>query len=69
MLDQAQVKLEATTLTLIASDGFTADVTVADARKCTDCLLAFTQDGKLTTAMPEMPSKAWVKDVIKIEVK
>jgi hypothetical protein len=69
LLNLAQVKSTATKLTLTASDGFASEVTLADARKCTDCLIAFSADGSLTTAMPGMPSSNWVKNLVKIEAK
>ena len=69
LLDLAQVKVTATKLTLTASDGFASEVTLADARKCADCLIAFSADGSLTTAMPGMTSNTWVKNLVKIEVK
>jgi len=68
LLDQAQVKSSATKLLLTSSDGFTVQVTLTEARKCADCLLAFSAD-KLDAVMPGMPSNLWVKDVVKVEVK
>jgi tungstate transport system substrate-binding protein len=69
LLSQIKVKPEAKKLVLIASDGFTAEVALADVLKCADCLIAFGDGGKLHAAMPGMESNAWVKDVIKIEIK
>jgi DMSO/TMAO reductase YedYZ molybdopterin-dependent catalytic subunit len=69
LLDQANVKADAKSLIFTAGDGYTAEVSLADARQCTDCLIAFTDDGKLKTVMPGMQSKFWVKDVVKIEAK
>ncbi len=68
LLDQAQPKPEATKLTLTASDAFSSDLTLADVRKCSDCLLSF-NGSKLDAAMPGMASNTWVKDIVKIEVK
>jgi tungstate transport system substrate-binding protein len=69
LLDQAKVKADAKSLLFTAGDGYTAELALADARACKDCLVAFSDDGKLKTVMPGMQSKFWVKDVIKIEVK
>jgi tungstate transport system substrate-binding protein len=69
LLDLAQVKATATKLVFTAGDGFTAEVTLADARKCADCLVVFAANDTLTTAMPNMASSAWVKNLIKIEIK
>jgi DMSO/TMAO reductase YedYZ molybdopterin-dependent catalytic subunit len=68
LLDQAKVKDSATKLVLSSSDGFTTEVSLADARKCADCLLAFNA-GKLDAVMPGMQSNFWARDVTKIEVK
>jgi DMSO/TMAO reductase YedYZ molybdopterin-dependent catalytic subunit len=69
LLDQAKVKGNATKLLLVSGDGYTVEVSLADARKCADCLVAIGDDGKLSTAMPGMQSNFWSKDVVKIEVK
>jgi len=69
LLDQAKVKADAKSLVFTAGDGYTAELALADARACKDCLVAFSDDGKLKTVMPGMQSKFWVKDVIKIQVK
>ena len=52
LLDQAKLKPNAAKLILTAADGFTAEVSVADARKCADCLIAFNKEGNLKTVMP-----------------
>jgi hypothetical protein len=68
VLDKAGLAADATTLTMVASDGFSADVAIADVKACTDCLVAV--DGTtLNMVMPGQSSKAWVKSVISFEVK
>jgi hypothetical protein len=68
VLDKAGLAADATTLVLTASDGFSAEVAIADVKACADCLVAV--DGtSLNMVMPGMASKAWVKTVISIEVK
>ena len=69
LLGAAKVKPEAKKIVLIASDGFTAEVTLDAVSKCADCMMAFGDGGKIHAAMPGMESNSWVKDVIKIEVK
>jgi hypothetical protein len=69
LLDLAKVKASAAKLLLISSDGYTIEVSLAEARKCADCLIAIGEDGKLSTAMPGMQSNYWSKDIVKIEVK
>jgi tungstate transport system substrate-binding protein len=69
LLAQAKPKPEAKKVVLVASDGFTAEVTLDALNQCADCMMAFGDGGKIHAAMPGMESNAWVKDVIKIEVK
>jgi hypothetical protein len=68
LLDAAAPSPEAVTLVLTASDGFSAEVPLADVRACTDCLLAFETDGTLTAVMPGMASNLWVKQINSLEV-
>lgn len=68
VLDQAGPAAEATTLVFSAADGYSAEVPLADVRACADCLIAISGT-TLNLAMPGLPSKAWVKMVIGIEVK
>jgi hypothetical protein len=56
LLDMAKPKAEAATLTMVADDGYSADVALSDAQACTDCLVAFQTEGGLRTVMPGMPS-------------
>ena len=70
LLDAAQVQDAAVTLTLIAIDGYSYDVDLAAVRACTDCLLGFGETaGSYLAVMPGQEGKAWVKDVVSIEVK
>jgi len=66
VLAAAELNEAATTLTIIAADGFEFEAPLADVLACTDCLLAFDDDGTLRTAMPGMEGKAWVKEVVEI---
>ncbi len=69
LLDLAKLQADATTLNMIASDGYSADAPLADVQACTDCLVAFHSSGDLRMVMPGMSSDAWVKKLIKIEIK
>lgn len=70
LLDLAGVKDGATTLVFIAADGYTSEISLEEVRACTECLLGFTNTlEKFKMVMPNLPSSAWAKDVIKIEVK
>ena len=44
LLDLAKVKPEATKLVITASDGFTAEVFLAEVQAIPDCLVAFTDE-------------------------
>jgi len=68
VLDLAKPTAAATKLALGCADGYTAEVTLADVRKCADCLLAFNA-GMLDAVMPGMVSGSWAKQVVKIEAK
>ena len=70
LLDLAGIKDGATALVFTASDGYTSEVSLAEVRACTDCLVAFTDTPEhFNLAMPNMGSSAWAKEVIKVEVK
>lgn len=69
VLDQAGVKSGATTLACTASDGFKSEIALADVRACSDCLVAFADDGTLSLAMPGLQSSAWAKALVSIELK
>ena len=70
LLDLVGVTDGATTLVITASDGYSAEVSLDDIRACTECLLGFTNTlEKFKMVMPNLPSGAWVKDVVKLEVK
>lgn len=68
LLDAAQPNAGAAGLTLVASDGFTSDVTLAEVRKCADCMISFNGD-KLDAVMPGLATNTWVRGLVRIEVK
>jgi hypothetical protein len=69
VLDEAGVQGDATSLVLTASDNYEAEVALADVEGCSDCMVAFRDDGTLGMVMPGLSSKAWVKFVVSIELK
>jgi hypothetical protein len=70
LLDLVGVQEGATKLFMIAADGYTSEIGLDEVRACTDCLLGFTNTPeKFKMVMPNLPSSAWAKDVIQIEVK
>jgi DMSO/TMAO reductase YedYZ molybdopterin-dependent catalytic subunit len=62
------IKPEASTVSLIASDGFSADVPLADLLACENCLAGWDEE-MLRTYMPGFDSNLWVKDLVTIEIK
>lgn len=69
LLNLAGVDTAASILVITADDGYTAEVPVADALACADCLVSLGDDGVLGMVMPGMESNAWVKYVSFLEVK
>ena len=64
LLDDAGLS-GSTEITLTASDGYEASLTVEEAVACANCIVAFDGD-MLRTVMPDMSGKLNVKDVIAI---
>ena len=70
LFNQAMVQTDATKLTFTADDGYSTGIDLATVRNCKDCLVAFSDiPCKVSLVMPGMEGSAWVKNVIKIEVK
>jgi len=55
------------TLVFTAADGYQADMELAEALACADCIVAI-DNGDLRMVMPEMSGKLQVKDVIEISI-
>jgi hypothetical protein len=70
LLEMAGAKDSANALRITASDGYYAEVSLADLKACADCMLAFTNTPeKFKVVMPGMTSDFWVKDVSKLTVR
>ncbi len=69
VLALAKPAAAASAIVFTASDGFTAEASLADVQACADCLVAFDPEGTLNLAMPSLASNLWVKDVTAIELK
>jgi len=54
-------------LTLIAADGYSAEVTADELAGCPNCIVAF-DDGSLRSVMPDLSSKLQVKDLVEIQI-
>lgn len=60
---------EGATLVLVASDGYTAEIALADVQGCANCIVAFDPEGGLRSVMPEQSGKLQVKNVVEMQVK
>jgi hypothetical protein len=70
LMSAAQVKPDATSLVMTGSDGYTATLDVPTVKACADCMISFGDPaGTLNAAMPGQSGKAWVKGIVKIEIK
>jgi DMSO/TMAO reductase YedYZ molybdopterin-dependent catalytic subunit len=69
LLALVQPNAGAKTATFSASDGYSTDMDLSAVAACKDCLVAFDNAGGLYSAMPGMPGKGWVKNLVKIEIK
>ncbi len=58
----------ATTVSLIASDGYSSEVPIAEVMACETCLVGW-DEKILRTYMPGFESSSWVKDLAIIEIK
>ena len=63
------VQEAATAVTMAASDGYMAEIPLADIEASADAMLTIGEDGKLTVVIPGIEAKNWVKDVVTIEFK
>jgi len=69
LLGLAGASPDASMLVMTASDGYSAEVALADALNCEDCLVAVNEDGTVDMIMAGMQTNFWVKDVNFLEVK
>ena len=69
LLTMAGVQEGATTVNIVASDGYTVGIPITDVLSCAECLIAFTDTpGDFRAVMPGLDGGTWVKDVARIEV-
>ncbi len=69
LLDLVAPTADAHCILITAADGFSSDIPLADIRACTDCLVAFNDDGTLSMAMPGFGAGSnWVSGVVNITV-
>jgi tungstate transport system substrate-binding protein len=69
LLTMAGPASDATTLVMVGSDGYTAEVPLADVMACVDCIISFRDQGGFSTVLPNQSGKAQVKGVVELQVK
>lgn len=69
LLAALKVQAGATTLDLASSDGYMAEVSLADLKASADAMIAIGDDGTLNAVMPGLSGKAWAKDLVSLEFK
>jgi tungstate transport system substrate-binding protein len=69
LLAMAGPTADATTVTLVGDDGYTADAPLADFVNCANCIVAFRTQGGFSLVAPDMSGKVQVTGVIEIQVK
>jgi tungstate transport system substrate-binding protein len=68
LLEQAGLQSEATTLTFVADDGYTAEVALSEVLACQDCIVSFRNQGGFSTVLPGFSGNVQVKGVTEIQV-
>jgi DMSO/TMAO reductase YedYZ molybdopterin-dependent catalytic subunit len=63
------VRSTATLVDFYCTDGYIAEVSLADINGSADSMIAIGKDGSLNTVMPGMTGKAWAKNVMTMEFK
>lgn len=69
LLTLAAPQSDATTLVLVADDGYTVEIPLADVQACTNCIVSFRAEGGFTSRMPGLAKNTNVKGLIEIQVK
>ena len=59
---------EGATLVLVAGDGYTAEIALADVQSCDSCIVAFDPEGGLRSVLPEQSGKVQVKGLVEIQI-
>ncbi len=59
---------EGAALVLVASDGYEAEIALADVQSCDNCIIAFDPEGGLRSVLPEQSGKLQVKGLVEIRV-
>jgi len=68
LLDSLSLIPEATTVTMIASDAYQAEVSAEELNNCADCIIAILDNGSLQAVLPRFSTKLNVKNLIEINI-
>jgi len=68
LLTEAGIAADATTVTLVASDGYTVDVAWAELKECANCIVAVQDAGTLRSALTDFPGNTSVKGLAELRV-
>ena len=63
------VQDSASTVTMMASDGYMVEIPLGDLEASEDAILALGDDGTISVVIPGMETKNWVKDVVSLDFK
>ena len=55
-------------VTLVASDGYSAEITYEELAKCERCIISFQKSEGLLAVMPEFSSKLQVRDLFELKI-
>jgi tungstate transport system substrate-binding protein len=69
LLNMAEPLPEATTIVLIADDGYSVEVPLADVMACETCILSFRTKGGFSSVFPGFAKNTGVKGVVQVQVK
>ena len=69
LLELAGLSADATAIVMVADDGYTAEVPLADVQACSECIVSFRNNGGFSTVMTGFTGKEQVKGVVEIQVK
>jgi DMSO/TMAO reductase YedYZ molybdopterin-dependent catalytic subunit len=69
LLSKAGPQGDATTLVLVADDGYSAEVALVEIEACADCIVSFRNQGGFSIVAPGFPGNVQVKGVVEIQVK
>jgi hypothetical protein len=69
LLEKAGVKDSATTLVMVADDGYSAEIALDEVQACADCILSFRNQCGFSSVLPGYPGNMQVKGVVELQIK